>query len=281
MRILLTNDDGIDAEGLWVMARAVQKWIEGAPHGHERSALICAPHRNYSGMSAAVGDVFEHPTIAYRHRAIPGAEGIAAFELEASPALCTIIGGLGTFGERPDIVLSGINPGANVGLSVLHSGTVGAVLTAAQLGISGLAVSVQWGENVHYDTAAELAIAVIDELLSSPLLATFSLNVPNLPAHLIAGVRRARISGAEVVTTTQMHVGPTQDGGTIELIVGAASPSIGDVSDEDASDDGALVESGYAALTALQGPRENADLGLDGILRAAVARMTGHLETLR
>ncbi len=281
MRILLTNDDGIDAEGLWVMARAVARWIEAAPAGADRSAVVVAPHRNYSGMSAAVGDVFEYPDIAFRERSITGADIIPAFELEAAPALCAIIGGLGTFGPRPDLVLSGINPGANVGLSVLHSGTVGAVLTAAQLGISGLAVSVQWGPSVHFDTAAALAVEVMEEMLALGSLTTLSLNVPNIPASSVRGIRRAHVSRAEVVSGTAVELDAAGGSGTVRLVMGAASPTIGDVSTEEANDDGALVESGYGALTALQGPRDNADIGLDGLLRAAVARMNSHLDTLR
>jgi 5'-nucleotidase len=281
MRLLLTNDDGIDAEGLWVMARAVSAWIANAPAGEQRSAVICAPHQNFSGMSAAVGDVYEHPDVPFRTRVIPGAENIAAYELSAPPALCAIIGGLGAFGPRPDLVLSGINPGANVGLSVLHSGTVGAVLTAAQLGISGLAVSVQWGREVHFDTAAALAMEVVEEILSLPSRVTLSLNVPNLTADAVKGIRRARISTAEVVAGAQLTPNEAGDAGTVRLVMGAASPTIGDVSNEESGDDGALVESGYGALTALQGPRDNSDLGLTALLDAAVTRMSAHLETLR
>jgi hypothetical protein len=87
---------------------------------------------------------------------------------------------LGSFEFQPDVILSGINAGANVGRSVLHSGTIGAILTGAQLGLSGLAVSVQWGEDVHYDTAAAVAIEVLQELMNAPSRTLLNLNVPNL-----------------------------------------------------------------------------------------------------
>jgi len=279
VRILLTNDDGINAEGLHVMARAVSGWVAQDPD--HRSAVICAPDHNYSGMSSAVGDVYEHPMLTVRRRVITGAENIPAYEIEGSPALCAIIGCFGTFGERPDLVLSGINPGANVGLSVLHSGTVGAVLTAAQVGISGIAVSVQWGESVHYDTAAALAVGLIDEIAATSTLTSINLNVPNLPLGDIRGVRHARISSAEVVAGTTFASSADGESGVVTLRLGAASPTIGDVTDEDASDDGALVEAGYAALTIMQGPRENTDLAHETLIRAALNKMSAHLTSGR
>jgi len=283
MNIFLTNDDGIDAEGLAVMARAVSSWLASSPRGAGHQAVIGAPHANYSGMSSAIGDIFDDATVPYRRRVIDGVDNIPTFELTAPPALCAIIGGLGTFGWVPDIILSGINPGANVGRSVLHSGTVGAVLTGAQMGISGLAVSMQWGESVYYETAAHMAIEVLEELLDAPTLTSFNLNVPNVPLDQLRGVRRARISLAEVVDAAGPLAGgePLGESGLLPLRWGAASPSIGDVSDEEADDDGALVDAGYAALTPIQGPRENNDLALDAIVRSSLARLSRHIEERR
>ena len=83
--------------------------------------------------------------IAYQRAVVEGAEAVEAYGLDASPALSVIAGALGAVGPKPDLVLSGINHGVNVGRSVLHSGTVGAALTASQLGISALAVSLRAG----------------------------------------------------------------------------------------------------------------------------------------
>ena len=235
MRILLTNDDGILAPGMAILARSVARWIEEAPSGRTHEALIVAPHQNYSGMSAAVGDVFDRPTVKYRRHRIAGAESIVAYGLEAPPALCAILGALGSFDFQPDVLVSGINAGANVGRSVLHSGTVGAVLTGAQLGLSGLAVSVQWGENVHYDTAAAVAVEVLDELLHAPSRTLLNLNVPNLPVEELRGVRRGRISNAGIVKAAGPRAGgeALSDEGELPLRLGAATPELGDVSDED------------------------------------------------
>ncbi len=283
MRILLTNDDGILAPGMAILARSVARWIDEAPSGQAREALILAPHRNYSGMSSAVGDVFDRPTIKYRRHHIAGAESIVAYGLEAPPALCAILGALGSFDFQPDVLVSGINAGANVGRSVLHSGTVGAVLTGAQLGLSGLAVSVQWGEDVHYDTAAAVAIEVLDELSRAPSRTLLNLNVPNLPIGELRGVRRGRISTAGIVKAAGPRAGgeALSDEGELPLRLGAATPELGDVSDEDADEDGALLVAGYASLTPIRGPHEDVDPAASGLMDKALAAITRHLERSR
>ena len=283
MRILLTNDDGVRAPGMAVLARHVARWIDDAPAGDAREALIVAPNRNYSGMSAAVGDVFDRPTVSYRRHQIDGADGIIAYGLDAPPALCAIVGALGSFDFQPDVVVSGINAGANVGRSVLHSGTIGAILTAGQLGLSGLAVSVQWGDDVHYDTAGAVAVELLEELFRAPPRTLLNLNVPNLPASLLRGVRRGRISAAGVVQAAGPRAGgaPLADEGELPLRVGAASPQLGDVSDEDADEDGALLAAGYASLTPLHGPHEDVDPAGDALLSRTLAAISTHLERLR
>jgi 5'-nucleotidase len=87
MRILLTNDDGIGAPGLEVLARNVARWIDEGPDDEIREAIVVAPSVNHSGMSAAVGDVFTNPSVNYERRVIPGAESLVAYALEAPPAL--------------------------------------------------------------------------------------------------------------------------------------------------------------------------------------------------
>ncbi|HVA71307.1 MAG TPA: 5'/3'-nucleotidase SurE [Acidimicrobiales bacterium] len=283
MRILLTNDDGILAPGMAILARSVARWIEETPAGQIHEALIVAPHKNYSGMSAAVGDVFDRPTVKYRRHRIAGAESIPAYGLEAPPALCAILGALGSFDFQPDVLVSGINAGANVGRSVLHSGTVGAVLTGAQLGLSGLAVSVQWGEDVHYDTAAAVAIEVLDELLHAPSRTLLNLNVPNLPIEALRGVRRGRISTAGIVKAAGPRAGgeALSDEGELPLRLGAATPELGDVSDEDADEDGALLVAGYASLTPIRGPHEDEDPAREELMDKALQAITRHLERSR
>jgi 5'-nucleotidase len=283
MRILITNDDGVSAPGLAALAHSVSRWIEEAPSDEVREAIVVAPHQNYSGMSSAVGDVFAHPSVKYQRHVLPGAESLLAYAIEAPPALCAILGAVGSFGFQPDVILSGINAGANVGRSVLHSGTVGAILTGAQLGLSGLAVSVQWGEDVHYDTAAEVAIEVLQELMIAPTRTLLNLNVPNLAASELKGVRRGRVSAAGIVKSASPLVdgAPLGDAGELTLRLGAATPQLGDVSDEDADEDGALLVAGYASLTPLRGPHEDTDPGVDDLMHSALAAIDRHLEKQR
>ena len=282
MRILITNDDGILAPGIGALARAVAQWIAHCPPGDVREAIVVAPNVNYSGMSSAVGDVFEHPKVAYKRHYLPGAEAIPAYGLEAAPALCTIVGAVGSFDFQPDMVLSGINAGANVGRSILHSGTIGAILTGAQLGLSGLAVSVNWGENVHYDTAAAVAVEILEELGSAPARTLLNLNVPNLSPSELKGVRRGRISTAGIIKQAGPRAGgePLGEEGELPLRLGAATPTLGDVSDEDADEDGALIAAGFASLTAILGPHEDNNPVLDDLMHRSLRTISEHLARL-
>jgi 5'-nucleotidase len=281
MRLLITNDDGVGAPGIAALVRAVARWI--AQGEGQREAIVVAPRDNQSGMSAAVGDVFGRTGVPYKRHVYEGAEAIPAYGLEATPALCTIIGILGGIGERPDMVLSGINSGANVGRSVLHSGTLGAIFTGAQLGLSGLAVSVQYGENIHFDTAADVAVEVLTELEHAPARTLLNLNVPNLAPAELRGVRRGRISTAGLIKGAGVRAGgePLGDAGEIPLRLGAATPGIGDVSDEEPEDDGALVIAGYASITPLRGAQEDSDATVDELVRRSVLVMSAHLERAR
>ena len=181
--------------------------------------------------------------LAYERHEVDGAPNVEAYGLAAAPALCVITALRGGFGPAPDLVLSGINLGVNVGRSVLHSGTVGAVLTAAQLGRSGLAVSLQAKGDLPFATAAEAAVALLPALIDAPTRTSWNLNVPALAPG--------------------------------DLKVGSAVPSLGDTSDEDEDDDGALVAAGYASLTSLRGVSEDTDPAADELLRGAISHFSG------
>jgi len=196
VRILVTNDDGIDSEGLHVLARALRQ------HG---DVTIIAPDDEYSGASGALGAI--HLIQPEVHRA--DVEGVEkAWSVTGPPALCVMFSRLGAFGPPFDLVVSGINPGANVGRSVYHSGTVGAALTARAGGISGVAVSQAvvgfgvegqgWDEMLrgqNWEGAAEVAAAVIGGLIEaapkSPVV--INVNVPNLRVPDMAGWQRTAI----------------------------------------------------------------------------------------
>lgn len=287
MRILVTNDDGVHAPGLAALVRALDEWVVAAADGETRDVVVVAPLANQSGASAAVGTVYERESIGYRAVRIDGVENIAVYGLDASPALSTIVGSLGGFGPKPDLIFSGINLGVNVGRSVLHSGTVGAVLTGAQLGVSGLAVSMRSGADpTPWETASATAVALIPALAAAPPGTVLNLNLPSVPLKELKGIRRARVGTAGIIkaaqdpahpaddaTTGRVGGGPFESGsrqGEIRLRLGAAVPSLGDIADEDPDDDASLVAAGYASLTPIVGVREETGPRADGLLEAAM-----------
>jgi 5'-nucleotidase len=280
VRILLTNDDGIAAPGLQALVASVHRWCaRGAPGSRE--LVVVAPATNHSGAGASVGEVYRRTSVAYRRHRYRGHEEVDAFALEAPPALCVLVGALGGIGARPEVVVAGVNAGVNVGRSVLHSGTVGAILAGSQLGLSGLAVSMQWIEGqTPFDVAADLAVEVLDQLVGAPPRTLLNLNVPALERHDLNGVRRGRISTAGIVKSAGPSDGVAadlEDEGEIPLRLGSAVPSLGDVSDEEPEDDGALVAAGFASLTPLRSVHEDTDTGADDTIRSALDAIGQHL----
>ena len=157
MRILVTNDDGVRAPGIAALARIA------VSTDHE--IVVVAPMVDYSGAGAAVGPVHSRDGVDYEAHAIDGLGDLPTYGLDGPPALAVILTCVGGFGPPPDLVLSGINHGVNVGRSALHSGTVGAALTAAQFGLRSLAVSIRWGDDpVPWETAATMAAALVPVL---------------------------------------------------------------------------------------------------------------------
>jgi 5'-nucleotidase len=298
VRILVTNDVGVSAPGLAALTRALVHWVDTVREagGESHEIVVVAPSSNYSGAGAAVGSVTDRTTIAYARATVEGADGVEAYGLDASPALSVIAGAMGAVGPKPDLVLSGINHGVNVGRSVLHSGTVGAALTASQLGIRSLAVSLRAGVTPDpWESAAELAVSLIPTLAAAPPHTVLNLNVPALPMAEILGLRWARVSGAGYIKAasnatgsgdpdqTEMEGPAAAEGaravmegggaasGEIVLTVGSPFPNSGDVGMAEQSEDAALVAQGYAALTALRGPRAEDDAELLGLLNAGLA----------
>jgi 5'-nucleotidase len=183
--ILLTNDDGIDSPGLAALHDAV------APLGRVE---IVAPTIERSAASHAVSI---RKDLSYRRVERDGAPWGHA--LDGTPADCVKLGLTGLFDRRPDIVLSGINPGANLGNNILYSGTVSAAREAAMYGVPAIAVSVQKrpqppGGELHFETAARFVVRLIPQVLEHglPKGVLLNVNVPNLPPEEIAGVVASR-----------------------------------------------------------------------------------------
>lgn len=293
MRVLVTNDDGVRAPGLAAMTRALARWA--ADHDGHHEVLVVAPLANHSGASAAVGTVYEREAVSYRRVRIEGAEDVPTYGVDAPPALAVLLGSLGGFGGRPDLVVSGINLGVNVGRSVLHSGTVGATLAGAQLGLRGLAVSLRAGSPPErWETASTVAVSVLGALCDAPPRTVLNLNVPSVPLDDLRGLRRARIASSGIVKQASANwMGPASGGpaggygpagggdaeeGEVRLTLGTAIPTLGRPDEsEDPADDAALVAAGYASITPIVGVREDTSEDADEVVRAALATVHGVL----
>jgi 5'-nucleotidase len=252
LRILVTNDDGVRAPGIAALARVV------AGSGHEM--VVVAPMVDYSGAGAAVGPVHSRDGVDYETYEIGGLAGVPTYGIDGPPALAVILACVGGFGPRPDIVVSGINHGVNVGRSALHSGTVGAALTAAQFGLRSLAVSIRYGADpIPWETPATLAGRLIPVLVDAPEGTTLNLNVPNVDMARLRGLRHGRLGRAGTIRSAvhdsgdgqaHAHVSlPPEPSGTLRLDLGL--PGHGPLVEP--FTDAWLVARGYAALTPLVG----------------------------
>ncbi len=239
MRILVTNDDGIEAPGLHALAIALDD------DGHD--VLVVAPSTDHSGYGAAIGDLGRQSDLQTHPATIPGAEHIAAYSLAGPPALCVMASRLGGFGDPPDLVASGINPGNNTGRAVLHSGTVGAALTGANLGVSGVAVSVGVSPDgtTGFRAAAEVGAASVAWLKTAPAKTVLNVNVPIGPLEDLRGSRWASLAPFGTVRAA-LRPG---EGGVLEMTLVEAGVELPPESDT------ALVTAGYVAVTCLAGIR--------------------------
>jgi len=238
MRIQITNDDGIESTGLHVLAARL------AETGHE--IIVVAPDRDWSGAGAALGSIRPDEPLRVARVEIDDAPNIEAWALDGPPALTVIAARLGAFGPPPDLIVSGINAGLNTGRSVLHSGTVGAVLTGQNFGLSGLAVSVADSDPWHWKTAADLAAEVLQLVIDGPSRSVINLNVPAVEPGRVLGIRWGRLAPFGAVRAAVASRGDEHL--QFEL-------TMTDYVAPDDTDQG-LVDAGYASITTLVGVTE-------------------------
>jgi 5'-nucleotidase len=228
VRVLITNDDGIDSPGLIALATAA------ATAGAE--VIVVAPFDNRSGAAAAIGPI---------GRRQPTPEGLAKWAgidvhvLDAPPAAAVLAACSGEgFGRPPDAVLSGVNHGLNLGRVVLHSGTVGAALTAASMGIPGVAVSLEPSDDDAWHEAARHGTDLLSRLRRAGMPA-MALNV-NVPAVLL----RPHPIAATLSRGGRTRTATTDGVLTFELEVRTDAEA-------EPGSDAAMVAAGYATFTAL------------------------------
>jgi 5'-nucleotidase len=177
MRILVSNDDGIHAPGIQCLARHLRTVAD---------VRVVAPDRDRSGASNSLTLV--HPLRAQELE--NGDMGV-----DGTPTDCVHLAITGLLDREPDLVISGINAGANMGDDVLYSGTVAAAMEGRFLGLPAIAVSLVGPRLQHYDAAARVVLNLLDRLHRVPLPAAtiLNVNVPDLPFEEIRGVQATRL----------------------------------------------------------------------------------------
>ncbi|RDI95903.1 5'/3'-nucleotidase SurE [Meiothermus sp. QL-1] len=180
MRILVANDDGIFSPGIKALAFALRELGE---------VRVVAPDVEQSGVGHSI--TFRRP-LRFKHTAAAGFGEIPAYRVDGTPADCVVLGSqlLG----RPDVVVSGINIGVNMGLDLTHSGTVAAALEGTSLGIPSIAFSLDAsGEELRFEEAARYAVPLVRWVLEHGLPPKTLLNV-NFPNRTPLGLRITRLS---------------------------------------------------------------------------------------
>lgn len=182
--VLLTNDDGYLSPGLHALRKALSELGE---------VWVLAPEKNWSAASRT--RVFHKPLRVYSAR-LPDGEMVRV--TNGSPSDCVLLALLGLAPRRPDLVVAGINPGANLGRDVTYSGTVSAAMEGAQAGIPALAVSLDVSgepeETPDYEIAARIALNLARILLENPTPSGVLLNV-NVPRGVPKGLKVTRLGG--------------------------------------------------------------------------------------
>lgn len=227
MRILLSNDDGIHAPGIQTLASALREFAE---------VQVVAPDRNRSGASNSL--TLETPlrTFTFPNNDIAVQMG--------TPTDCVYLGVNALMRPKPDIVVSGINAGPNLGDDVIYSGTVAAAMEGRHLGLPALAVSLNG--YTHYDTAAKVTCAILRALLREPLRTgrILNINVPDLPLSEIKGIRVTRCGSRH----PSDQVIPQEDPrGNMMYWIGPPGEKL----DAGPDTDFAAVDQGYVSVTPL------------------------------
>jgi 5'-nucleotidase len=192
MRILVSNDDGVHAPGLIVLAEELGKVAD---------VTVVAPDRNRSGVSNSL--TLDHPL-----RVVTAVNGF--YSVNGTPTDCVHIAITGLLQDMPDMVVSGINEGTNLSDDVLYSGTVAAAIEGRFLGFPSIAVSLAGPHCEHYDTAAKVARLLVEQLRQTPLTSDtiLNVNVPSVPFSELKGIQVTRLGTRHLAEPTVKAVDP-------------------------------------------------------------------------
>jgi 5'-nucleotidase len=177
VKILLSNDDGYRAPGLMGLAQTLRDIAD---------VCVVAPDRNRSGASNSL--TLEHPL-----RTVQVEDKV--YSVDGTPTDCVHLAVTGLLDEEPDMVVSGVNAGANMGDDVIYSGTVAAAMEGRFLGLPAIAVSLAGNEFQHYSTAFHVVKLLLQRLMVEPLPSDsiLNVNVPDVPWDQITGLEVTRL----------------------------------------------------------------------------------------
>lgn len=232
MKILVVNDDGINAKGIRILAARLAK---------NHDVTVVAPMNEQSATSHSV--TLNRP-LRVTQVSPANLDGIPCYMIDGSPVDCTKLGISHVTNAEVDLVVSGINHGHNLGSDMLYSGTVAAALDAVIMGYKALAVSVASYAPQHFDAVAEVAARLIDEglLEAQPKGMLYNLNVPDLPLEEIKGIKATRQGKTIYEDAIEVRTDPR--GNKYFWIAGKLTENT-DIDDTDVSQ----VNQGYASLT--------------------------------
>lgn len=230
MRILVSNDDGYQARGIICLTAVLREIAE---------VSVVAPDRDRSGASNSL--TLRRPLYVTRHD-----NGFVSVE-DGTPTDCVHIAITGLLEENPDMVVSGINAGANMGDDVIYSGTVAAAMEGRFLGLPALAISLASYQPLHYDTAARVGRYLVTRLRDHPLPADtiLNVNVPDVPWEELVGFRATRLGQRHKSEPVVKHTDPR---GNSIYWVGPAGPE----QDAGPGTDFHAVRAGYVSITPIQ-----------------------------
>ncbi|OUV63243.1 MAG: 5'/3'-nucleotidase SurE [Gammaproteobacteria bacterium TMED119] len=252
MHLLISNDDGYQAPGIQCLAEALAKIA---------TITVVAPHFDRSGASNSL--TLQTPIRATEVR--PG-----WYRVDGTPTDCVHLGVTGLLQQEPDMVVSGINAGANLGDDVIYSGTVAAAMEGRHLGAPAIAVSINSFHPQHFATAAHVATHFVQQLIQKPLAndTILNINVPDIPLSALAGVKTTRLGNRHKAEPAIQQQDPR---GRPVYWVGAAGPE----QDAGPGTDFHAVNNNFVSVTPL-----HVDLtqysAMDGINEWLMATELGH-----
>ncbi|KZN48638.1 5'/3'-nucleotidase SurE [Pseudoalteromonas luteoviolacea] len=228
MKILLSNDDGVNAKGIDVLYKALNELA---------NVTVVAPDRNCSGASNSL-------TLLNPLRTAKLDNGFIS--VNGTPTDCVHLGVNQLVDSTPDLVVAGINNGANLGDDTLYSGTVAAAAEGRHLGLPAIAVSLCSKQEAHYETAAAVTVKIIKALGSHPLPKDqiININVPDIPLSELKGVKVTRLGARHKADTMTKQCDPWNR----EIYWYG---SLGSESDAGEGTDFYAVNQGYASITPL------------------------------